>query len=191
MVRCIHKHNESKVYNAMFTLHKVSLLRTCTLMLLLSKTNTNLKFGASACIAWSCMKLRLFHNLELLHYKVIKTCRRIQQGLSSWKSTREGRTNRNILKNLFVYIFTLGICKICTLQSEKNKAKQKQQQQQKHEKQSNCMRTHAPYSPPCTHLYAFGLTPSPPPLPYLLYGGVLYSCIRTLWINPNLTGHEF
>ena len=151
VVRCIHKHNESKVYNAMFTLHKVSLLRTCTLMLLLSKTNTNLKFGASACIAWSCMKLRLFHNLELLHYKVIKTCRRIQQWLSSWKSTREGRTNRNILKNLFVYIFTLGICKICTLQSEKNKAKQKQQQQQKHEKQSNCMRTHAPYSPP---LYA-------------------------------------
>ena len=104
----------------------------------LPKTNTNLKFRASARIAWGCMKLTLFHNLELLQYKLIKTCRRIQQRWSSWKSTREGRMNLNIMKNLFVYIFTLSVCKICTLQSEKKKA----------EERSNFVHTHAPLPPP-------------------------------------------
>ena len=93
-------------------MHKVSLLRNCTPILLFSKSNTNLTFKASTAIAWSCMKLRLFHNPELLWYKVIKTLRRIQQRYSSW--------------NLFVYIFTLTVCKICTLPSEKKQKKGKQ-----------------------------------------------------------------
>ena len=107
----------------MFTFHKVSLLRNCIHILLLSKSNINLKFWAGTAIAWNYMKLRLCHNPEFLWYKVIKTCRRIQQQWSSWKSTREGRMNLKLLKNLFVYIFTLSVCKICTLQSEKNKRK--------------------------------------------------------------------
>ena len=120
----------------MFTMHKVSLLRNCIPILLLSKTNTNLKFRASACIAWSWMKLRLFHNLELFWYKVIKTCRRTQQRWSFWKLTREGRINSNTLKNMFVYIFPLSVCKVCTLQSKKK--------QTKDVKLSNWVRSHAP-----------------------------------------------
>ena len=37
------------------------------------------------------------------------------------KIDKEGRMNLNILKNLFLYIFTLSVCKICTLQSKKKK----------------------------------------------------------------------
>ena len=81
----------------------MSLLRNYTLILLLSKSNTNLTFRATTAIAWSCMKLRLFHNPELLWYKVIKSCRRVQQRYSSW--------------NLLVYIFTLSAFKICTFPS--------------------------------------------------------------------------
>ena len=110
----------------MFTFHKVSLLRNCIHILLLSKSNINLKFWAGTAIAWNYMKLRLCHNPEFLWYKVIKTCRRIQQQWSSWKSTREGRMNLKLLKNLFVYIFTLSVCKICTLQSEKKQKKDSQ-----------------------------------------------------------------
>ena len=85
----------------------MSLLQNCTPILLFSKYNTNLKFRASTTIAWGCMKLklRLSCNPELFWYKVIKTCRRIQQRYTSW--------------NLFVYIFTLSVCKICILPSEK------------------------------------------------------------------------
>ena len=114
----MHKGNESIVCNAMFNLHKVSLLRNSMPISLLSKANTYLKFSACTRISWSCMKLRLFHNLELLRYKMIKTGTCIQQRWSSWKSTREGRINFNLLKNLFVYIFTLSVYKICTPQSE-------------------------------------------------------------------------
>ena len=103
----IHKRNKSIVCNTIFTSHKVSLLQNCTPILLLSKFNTNLKFRASTAITWSCMKLRLFHNSELLWHKVIKTRRCIQQWYSSW--------------NLFVYIFTLSVCKICKLPSKKTK----------------------------------------------------------------------
>ena len=99
------KCNKSIVCNAMSTLHKVSLSQNCTPILLLSKTNINFKFRASACIAWSCMKLSLFHNLKLLLYKVIKTSRQIQQPWSSWKSIREGIMNLKLLKNLFLYMF--------------------------------------------------------------------------------------
>ena len=91
--------------NTIFTSHKVSLLQNCTPILLLSKSNTNLKFRASTVITWSCMKLKLFHNSELLWHKVIKTRRCIQQWYSSW--------------NMFVYIFTLSVCKICKLPSKK------------------------------------------------------------------------
>ena len=109
----------------MFTLHKVSLSRNCSPILLLSKSNTNLKFRASTTITGSCKKLRLCHNPELLWCKMIKACRCIQQRWNSWKSTREGRMNLKLLKNQFVYIFTLSVCKICTLQSEKNKKQKK------------------------------------------------------------------
>ena len=109
----------------MLTLHKVSLLRNSTPILLLSKTNTNLKFRASARLAWNCMKMRLFHNLEVLRYKMMKTCRRTQQQWSSWKSTREGRMNLEIfLKNFRIYFYSKSsVCKICTLQSKKNRRK--------------------------------------------------------------------
>ena len=121
-------------------MHKVSLLRNCTPILLLSKFNTNLKFRASTAIAWGCMKLKLSDNPELLRYKLTKTCRLIQQRYSSW--------------NLFVYAFTLSVCKICILPSEK---KQKKDSQTKY-----VLTLH--YTPPCcTHLYAFELTPLPPP----------------------------
>ena len=111
----IHKCNKGIVYNAVFALHKVSLIWNRTSILLLSKSNANLKFRASTGIALSSMRLSLFHNLELLWYKVITTCRHIQQRWSSWKSTREGRMNLKLLKTLFLYIFTLSVCKICTL----------------------------------------------------------------------------
>ena len=106
----------------MFTLHKVSLLRNSTPILLFY---ANLKFRASARLAWNCMTMRLFHDLEVLPYKMMKTCRHIQQQWSSWKSTREGRMNLEILKKIFVYIFilSLSVCKICTLQSKKSRRK--------------------------------------------------------------------
>ena len=110
----------------MLTLYKVSLLRNDTSVLLLSKSKINLKFRASTRIAWSCMKLRLFHNLKLLWHTEVRTSRCIQEWWSSWKSTREGRMNLKLLKNLFVYIFTLSVCKICTLQSEKKQKKDSQ-----------------------------------------------------------------
>ena len=90
----------------------MSLLRNCTTILLLLNSNANLKYKASTAMAWSCMELRLFHNPELLWCKVIKTRKRIQQRYSSW--------------NLLVYIFTLSLCKICTLPSEKKQKKDKQ-----------------------------------------------------------------
>ena len=145
----------------MFTFHKVSLLRNCIHILLLSKSNINLKFWAGTAIAWNYMKLRLCHNPEFLWYKVIKTCRRIQQQWSSWKSTREGRMNLKLLKNLFVYIFTLSVCKICTLQSEKSRRKTV--------KLRTYSRSITP-PPSSTHQYVFGLT--------LL----LPTCVRTLWM---------
>ena len=105
----------------MFTLYKVSLLRNDTSVLLLSKSKINLKFRASTRIAWSCMKLRLFHNLKLLWYTVVRTSRCIQEWWSSWKSTRKGSMNLKLLKYLFVYVFTLTVCKISILQSKKQK----------------------------------------------------------------------
>ena len=138
----------------MFTLYKVSLLRNDTSVLLLSKSKINLKFRASTRIAWSCMKLRLFHNLKLLWYTVVRTSRCIQEWWSSWKSTREGRMNLKLLKYLFVYVFTLSVCKICILQSEKT--------------EERC--THAPLHLPslctCTLL---GWSSSPLPA-WVLYG---------------------
>ena len=108
----------------------MTLLRNCTPIL---------KFRASIAIAWGCMKLRLSHNSKLLWCKVIKSCRCIQQQYSSW--------------NLFVHIFTLSVCKICILQSEKKKKKQKKDSQT-----ANVLKQH--YTPPCcTHLYAFELSP--------------------------------
>ena len=105
----------------MFTLYRVSLLRNDTSVLLLSKSKINLKFRASTRIAWSCMKLKLFHNLKLLWYTVIRTSRCIQEWWSSWKSTRKGSMNLKLLKYLFVYVFTLTVCKISILQSKKQK----------------------------------------------------------------------
>ena len=116
----------------------MSLLWNCTPILLFSKSKTNLKFKASTAIAWSCKKLRLFHNPELLWYKAIKTRRRIQQRYSSW--------------NLFVYIFTVSVCKICTLLNEKKQKKDKQT--------AYVLTLHYTPSPCCRHLYTFGLTPS-------------------------------
>ena len=109
----------------MFTLHKENLLRNCSPILLLSKSNTNLKFRSSTSIAWSCMKLRLRHNPELLWCKVIKTCRCKHQCWNPWKPTREGRMNLKLLKNQFAFSFTLSICKICMFQSEKKKTEQR------------------------------------------------------------------
>ena len=86
----------------------MSLLRGCTPILLLSKSNTNLSFRASTAIARDCIKLRLSDNPKLLWYKVIKTCRCIQQRYSSW--------------NLFVYIFILSVCKIATNMQQKYNA---------------------------------------------------------------------
>ena len=151
----------------MFTLRKMSLLRNYTPILQLSKTNTNLKFRASAPIAWSYMKLRLFHYLELLRYKVIKTCRRTQQRWSSWKSTREGRMNLKLLKNLFVYIFTWSVCKICTLQNVKKK-------QKKDSQTAHALTFH--YTP-CSRLYAFGLTPLPSYLRTYFMDGPFTNCL--------------
>ena len=93
-------------------MHKVSLLQNCIPILLLSKSNTNLKFRARTATAWSYMKLRLFHNPRLLWYKVVKTWRRIQQWYSSW--------------NMFVYIFTLSVCKIAHFQAKKKQKKDSQ-----------------------------------------------------------------
>ena len=120
-------------------MHKVSLLQNCTPMLLLSKSNTNLKFRASTAIVRGCMKSRLSRNPELLWYKVIRTCRRIQQRYSSW--------------NLFVYIFTLSVCKICILPSERKQKKDSQT--------AYVLTLH--YRPPlcCTNLYTFELTTPP------------------------------
>ena len=109
----------------MFNLYNVSLLRNCTSILLLSKTSMNLKLRASAHIAWSCMKFRLFYNLELLQYKVIKTCRHIQQRWSSWKSKKEDRMNLDILKNLFGYIFALWVCKSANFKVKKKRNRRK------------------------------------------------------------------
>ena len=95
----------------------MSLLQNCTLILLFWKYNMNLKYRASTTIAWGCMKLklRLSCNPELLWYKVIKTCRRIQQRYSSW--------------NLFLYIFTLIVSNIYILSSKKKTKKQKKDSQ--------------------------------------------------------------
>ena len=147
----------------MFTLHKENLLRNCSPILLLSKSNTNLKFRSSTSIAWSCMKLRLCHNPELLWCKVIKTCRCKHQCWNPWKPTREGRMNLKLLKNQFAFIFTLSICKICMFQSEKKKNRTK-----------ITLITLTVHCTTCTHLYSFGLTPSSqpptPPLRYVLFG---------------------
>ena len=120
----------------MFTLYKVSLLRNCTSILLLSKSKINLKFRANTRIAWSCMKLRLFHNLKLLWYMVVRASTHTQERWSSWKSTREGKMNLKLLKNLFVYVFTLIVCKICTLHSEKT--------------EERCTHAQSHFSPVCT-----------------------------------------
>ena len=103
------------------------------------------------------MKLRLLHKLKLLRYKVINIGRRIEQRWTSWKSTREGRVNFKLL-NLFVYIYALSVCKICTLQSEKNRRKIVK------------LRTYSRsiIHPSCMHLYAFGLTLLPLPA-HVLY----------------------
>ena len=77
----------------------------CTNLTLLHYPPSPFPFRASAHIIWNCMKLRLVHNLKLLSYKVIKTCRRIQQRWSSWKLTRQGRMNLQLLKNLSFDIF--------------------------------------------------------------------------------------
>ena len=152
----------------------MSLLRNYTLILLLSKSNTNLTFRATTAIAWSCMKLRLFHNPELLWYKVIKSCRRVQQRYSSW--------------NLLVYIFTLSAFKICTFPSGiKNRRKIVKLRMYSHYILHDTRPPPHP-TPSCTHLYAFELTPSP------LTASFLKKRVKQL--NPqicsnNIMGHGF
>ena len=151
----------------MFNLYNVSLLRNCTSILLLSKTSMNLKLRASAHIAWSCMKFRLFYNLELLQYKVIKTCRHIQQRWSSWKSKKEDRMNLDILKNLFGYIFALWVCKSANFKVKKKK-KQKKDSQTVY-----ILTLYQPCPLPPPFLYALVCFWTDPPSPYL----------RTYFIN--------
>ena len=69
--------------------------------------------------------------------------------------------NLNILKNIFVYIFALSVCTICTLQSKKKKTE---------ERKSNYICTDAPLPPPsCKHLCTFGLNPFPPTFAHALW----------------------
>ena len=63
--------------------------------------------------------------------------------------------NFNIMKNLFVYIFTVSVCKICTLQSEKKK--------QKKDPTSYILTLHYPLRP----LYAPVRFWTDTPIPYL------------------------
>ena len=83
------------------------------------------------------------------------------------------RMNLKLLNNLFVYIFTLSVSKICTLQAKKHR-----RQIVKLCTYSRSIRPHSP-PPPHTHtahypdLDIFELTSVPPPI-----------CVRTLWMGP-------
>ena len=142
----------------------------------LTRITINLELALG--FVWSCVKLRLLHKLKLLRYKVIKICRRIEQRWTSWKSTREVRVNFKLL-NLFVHIYALSVCKICSLQSEKNRRK--------------IVKLHT-YSrsiirPSCMHLYTFGMTLLPLPA-HVLYrwplglNSFVKKCVKKL--NPQI-----
>ena len=67
--------------------------------------------------------------------------------------------NLNILKNLLVYSFTLSVCKMYTLQSEKT--------------EERCISTHASYAVVPVSSWTDPPPPPPPPLPLpenVLYG---------------------